>query len=821
MKYTIQAIGKIIKASGRIANDATIATILTDSRSLFFPEETLFFALKGRTNDGHKYVRELYKLKVRNFVVQNFLPEFESMVDANFLVVKDSLAALQKLAQHHRKQFSYPVIAITGSNGKTTVKEFLFQLLHEEFNIVRSPRSYNSQLGVPLSIWQMSEQNTLGIFEAGISQPNEMELLNDIIRPTIGVITNIGEAHQENFISTSQKCMEKLQLFVDCETIIYNADDPLISQCLEASLLSHKAIGWSRTNDESPLYVEAIEKQSNQTVIHCTLLGLQKRFVIPFTDDASIEDVIHCIALILYLKPTMVNEVERFTKLEPVAMRLEEKQGRRGCTLINDTYNSDLNSLTIALDFLVRRSTDKQLKRTVILSDILQTGTLPKSLYKKVANLLERKHIDHFIGVGRDLVEMGHLFEMEKNLFRTTEELLESEILQKFDHEMILVKGSRMFHFERVVEKLEAKVYQTILEVDLDAVVHNFNHYRSLLPNKTKIIAMVKAGGYGTGGYQLAKTLQEHHCDYLAVALADEGAAMRREGISIPIIVMNPEFGSFDHIFEYSLEPEIYSFKVLEEICHEANRRGIANYPIHIKIDTGMHRLGFSPSDMSRLGMFLKNRSGVKVRSVFSHFAAADVAGEDQFSKMQYDRLCAAKQELEEIIGYKPLGHILNTAGIERFSEYALDMARLGIGLYGLSPTDQSGLMPVATLKTQILQIKDIPQGDTIGYSRRGKAEKTIRIAILPIGYADGFNRQLGNGVGEVLVNGKRCPTIGNICMDTCMINISDVEANEGDPVILFGEGLPITEIAEKLGTISYEVLTSVSERVKRVYYKG
>lgn len=820
MEYTIKDIATIIGADVHPLFDANISLLLTDSRRLSFPEQSLFFALQTKTNDGHNYIPELYKLRVRNFVVSRRLPEFEYMPDANFLVVKDTLKALQKLAIYHRKRFHIPVIGITGSNGKTVVKEFLYQLLHNEFNIVRSPRSYNSQLGVPLSVWQMNEKNTLGIFEAGISQPDEMERLQPIIAPTIGVITNIGEAHQENFISSTQKCLEKLTLFNECEAIIYNGDDAFIANCIESACLSHKAITWSRTDSEAPLFIESIEKGDNETTIHCTLLGFDSTYTIPFTDDASIENVIHCMAVMLYLKPTSVNDVEKFKHLEPVAMRLDIKEGINNCQLINDTYNSDINSLDIALDFQQSRHVGKNLKSTLILSDILQSGTLPKSLYKKVADLVHRKKVDRIIGIGRDLKEYGSFFDIEKEFYVTTDEFIHSPSFKNFKNELILIKGSRPFHFERISELLEKKVHETILEVNLDAVVHNFNFYRSKLKPETKMVCMVKAFAYGAGSYELAKTLQEHRCDYLAVAVADEGAALRKEGISIPIIVMNPEFSSFNVLFENQLEPEVYSFRLLEAMIKETERRGITSYPVHIKIDTGMHRLGFQPAEIPQLCEQLKTQSGIIVRSVFSHLVGSDSSCFDDFTRRQLETFTQASHELETRLEHKVIKHILNSAGIERFPEYQMDMVRLGIGLYGVSASGMKGLRNISTLKTTILEILHVPAGDSIGYSRRSYVERDSRIATIPIGYADGLNRHFGNRKGEVVVRGKRCPIIGNICMDACMIDVTDTDAQEGDSVIIFGEELPVSELADKLQTIPYEILTSVSPRVKRVYYR-
>ena len=823
MNYSIKEISDIIKATCDIMYDSTIAHLLTDSRAVSFPETTLFFALKTKTNDGHKYISDLYKLGVRNFVITSKHQEYKNLENANFLVVKNVLKALQQLVVHHRKRFSIPVVGITGSNGKTVVKELLYQLMHTDFNIVRSPRSYNSQIGVPLSVWEMGEQHTLGIFEAGISRPHEMDELRPIIAPTIGLITNIGEAHQENFESTKAKCIEKLSLFVDSDVIIYNADDKLIESALDASCLSYKAIGWSYKDADATLFVNSVKKEETFTRLRCTTMGITREYTVPFVDDGFIEDIIHCMAVMFYLNPSgIVNKDEVFASLESVAMRLEIKQGVNGCQLINDTYNSDINSLSVALDFQHSRIAGKDLKSTVILSDILQSGVLPKTLYAKVAELLFRKNVNRIIGVGKNISEHGSLFEnMEREFYPSTVAFIKTFRQEMFDNEMILIKGSRLFHFEKITELMEKKVHETILEVNLDAIIHNYNYYRSRLNSRTKMVCMVKAFGYGIGSFELAKTLQEHRCDYLAVAVADEGEDLRKEGISIPIIVMNPELSSFNPLFENMLEPEVYSFRILDALIKEAKRRGITSFPVHIKIDTGMHRLGFDPSDISEICRKIKAQSGLVVRSIFSHLAGSDSPEFDDFTMRQIEVFTGAAVEIENGLGYNVLKHILNSAGIERFADYQKDMVRLGISLYGVSASGESkGLQCVCSLKTIILQIQNVPAGDSVGYGRKTFVERDSRIAIIPIGYADGFNRRLSNGVGEVLVGGKRCPVVGNVCMDACMIDVTDVEANEGDRVIIFNEELTVSEIAEKTETIPYEILTSISPRVKRVYYR-
>jgi alanine racemase len=825
MNYTIREIAEITGVNQASAGNgnACITHLLIDSRTVSYPETSLFFALKTKTNDGHKYINDLYHHGVRNFVVTEKPHHPEQFKEANFLTVKDTLSTLQKLASHHRKRFSIPVLGITGSNGKTVVKEFLFQLLHNDFNIVRSPRSYNSQIGVPLSVWEMNENHSFGIFEAGISKPGEMDNLRKIIRPTIGLITNIGEAHQENFKSSKEKCIEKLSLFVDSNIIIYNADDKLIESALEASCLSYKAIGWSRKDTDATLFVKSVKKSENTTKICCMMMGVTHEFTVPYISDAYIEDIIHCIAILFYLKPEEILSKDRdFAMLEPVAMRLEIMQGINGCQVINDTYNSDVNSLNAALDLQTGRNRDHHLKNTVILSDIVQSGVAPETLYGKVAELLKRKKTERVIGIGKDISVCRRLFSgFESEFFPSTEDFIKMFEGKKFKDESVLIKGSRSFHFERITELLEKKVHETILEVNLDAVVHNYKIYRSMLDRKTKITGMVKAFGYGVGSFELAKTLQNHGCDYLAVAVADEGEELRKEGISIPLMVMNPELSSFNLLFEYLLEPEVYGFQLLDALIKESARRGITSFPIHIKIDTGMHRLGFNVEDIPAVCDKIRKQSGLKVRSVFTHLAGSDDPALDGYTQHQLDTFKEASLQMEKELGYPFLKHALNSAGIERFTGYQMDMVRLGISLYGISASGAvKDLQCVCSLKTIILQTRKLKAGDSVGYSRNGVLKRDSTVAVIPVGYADGYNRRLGNGVGEVLIKGKRCPVVGNVCMDTCTIDVTDIEAEEGDGVILFNDKLTVSEIADKLNTIPYEILTSLSPRVKRIYFR-
>lgn len=824
MLYTIGEITGIINGKGLLgAPDNVITRLLTDSRSLSFPEGTLFFALKTRHGDGHRYIGDLYRRGVRDFVVTE-TDDIEEFKDANFIVVEESNAALQTLAAHHRAQFGIPIVGITGSDGKTIVKEWLYHIVTGNYNATRSPRSYNSQIGVPLSVWQLREGNTLGIFEAGISCPHEMERLQKIIRPTIGIITNISNAHQENFGSAEEKCREKLQLFKECDVIIYNADSHILSSTIDSVLLPAKEIAWSQKDTERPLYIESIEKDAQGTTIRYQYLTIHNSYRIPFFDDASIEDSINCLAAALYLMVPPPIIAERMEQLEPVAMRLEVKEGKRGCMIINDSYNADTASLEIALDFMERRSsTMPGLRRTLILADIKQSGEEAHALYSRVLDCIVKRNIGKFIGVGKDICSQAPLFDasgIECHFFAGTEELLASRTIKDISNEYILIKGSRSFHFEDVTELLEKKVHQTILEVNLSALRDNLNRYRNTLGAGTRTVCMVKADAYGAGALEVGRTLQECSVDYLAVAVADEGAELRKEGITTGIIVMNPEPSSYHTLFDNKLEPEVYSFGMLHSLIKAASREGITDYPVHIKIDTGMHRLGFLPAEVPALIEALKRQNALTPRSVFSHFVGSDSPLFDSFSAVQIERFNGAATMLQEAFSHKILRHICNSAGAERFTNVQYDMVRLGIGLYGISPIKEDAtLHPISTLKTIILQIHDVPADETVGYSRRGTLKRDSRIAALPIGYADGLNRKLGNGKGYCIVNGRKAPYVGNICMDVCMIDVTGIECCEGDTVEIFGPNLPAAQLAEWLETIPYEVLTSVSNRIKRVYY--
>jgi alanine racemase len=691
--------------------------------------------------------------------------------------------------------------------------------------VTRSPRSYNSQIGVPLSVWLLNEQTKVALFEAGISEPGEMLSLHDIIQPTIGVLTSLGSAHQENFRNMDEKCMEKLQLFRDTEVMIYPSDDDTVSRCVRRSQYQGERIGWSRFSEKAPMYVK-----TEGSHVTYNYKGVEGSYDIPFIDEASIENSITCATVALYLGLTPEEIAERMAHLEPIAMRLEVKEGQRGLTLINDSYNSDINSLDIALDFMNRRPEQEGKSKTLILSDIYQTGESSIELYKEVSDLIMKRGIDRFIGIGPEITSQASQIEIgQKWFFDSVEQFVQSNLFHSLRDEMILLKGARSFGFERISELLEQKVHETILEVDLNAVVDNLNHYRSFLKPETKMVCMIKADAYGAGAVEIAKTLQDHRVDYLAVAVADEGVTLRKAGITQNIIVMNPEMSSFKTLFDYDLEPEVYSFRLMDALIKAARREGITGWPVHIKLDTGMHRLGFGTSpipseggvtEIDRLIDILKHQAAIIPRSVFSHFVGSDSDDFDNFSAMQFRLFDEGSKKIQAAFTHKILRHMDNSAGIEHFPERQMDMCRLGIGLYGVDPRTNGILSTVSTLKTTILQLRKVPKEETVGYSRKGKLTRDSIIAAIPIGYADGLNRKLGNRHCYCLVNGQKAEYVGNICMDVALIDVTDIPCEEGDSVEIFGKNLPVTVLSDVLETIPYEVLTSVSNRVKRVYFQ-
>lgn len=815
MQYKAEEIALVTHARVVGPPDMVVRSVAIDSRTVTAPGSTMFIAIKGERHNGNTFVGELYQRGVRCFLVDNAFYDFEP--DATYILANNTLEAFQKLAAYHRQRFNIPVIGITGTNGKTIVKEWIYQCLHSSLSVVRSPRSFNSQVGVPLSALLIEPQHQLAILEAGISKPDEMVRLEEIIRPAIGIFTHLGEPHQENFTNYQEKASEKMRLFENCKVLIYCSDHTIVDALASSEKYNHlERITWSALKPAF-LEVKNIAKTSGKSEVRYKCNTGEGSFVIPFIDEAYVENALHVATLLFYLGYSAGFVAEKLRNLVPVAMRLELKQGVNQCTLINDTYNSDLGSLSVAVDFLVNQR--QHSKKTVILSDILQSGQTGEHLYSEVAALIKNKSIDRLIGIGPVLNCHKHLFLNESEFYADTNSFILQLKRGNFLNEAILVKGSRAFEFEKIVAALEEKAHETVLEINLNAMVHNLNYFRSLLNPGTKLVAMVKAFSYGSGSHEIANLLQYHRVDYLAVAFADEGVALREAGITMPVMVMNPEQHSFQQIIRYKLEPEIYSFKVLKEFLAEAETEGVTDFPIHVKLDTGMHRLGFLEHETDLLIEKLKSQQTLKVSSVFSHLAGSDEEGLDYFTREQIEVFERTSQRIMQAFTYKIFRHILNSAGIERFSSAQYDMVRLGIGLYGISSANGT-LRQVSRLKTVILQIKEIPANETIGYGRKYKATEAMKIAILPIGYADGIHRVLGNGAGKFYVNGKLAPVVGNICMDMCMIDLRGIDAREGDEVIVFGDEYPINEIAAQMKTIPYEVFTSISRRVKRIYYQ-
>ena len=814
--YSVEELSTIFGGKSFIENpDVKIRALLTDSRKLTDTSQGLFFALKGR-RDGHTFIQEVYDTGVRSFVIADEDFDHTLFSGSNFYLVTDTLASLQTLAAHHRIQFTYPVIGITGSNGKTVVKEWLYQLLAPESNIVRSPKSFNSQIGVPLSVWEMNEENNLGIFEAGISRTGEMENLAKVIKPTIGILTNIGEAHYEGFEDKDEKIREKLKLFEDVDIFIYSSK---YLDEYEGELPGENKFSWCYRNKADLEVFDDEVLEGKFQFLRARYNGEDIEALIPFTDQASIENGIICWATLLALGYEPGEADKRLAKLMPLNMRLELKNGINNCSLIDDSYSLDLSSLAIALDFLQQQN--QHLRRTLILSDIPGDSLKELSIYERVARILENKSVNRLIGVGPHIKKYASEFKMETIFFESTDELISKLPSLKLVNETILLKGGRSFEFERISALLTQKVHETVLEINLTALEHNLNHYKSLLKPNVKIMAMVKAFSYGSGSFEIANLLEFNKVDYLAVAFADEGVSLRKDGITIPIMVMSPDVLAFDTIIENKLEPEIYSIRIFNEFLEVLNRKNISNYPVHIKLDTGMHRLGFEEKDVAGLIQLLSETEAMHVQSIFSHLVASEDKEEDPFTVEQVEKFEHLSSLIKENLNYPVLRHLANTSAISRFPEAQFDMVRLGIGLYGIdsSYTKGSPLQTVTSLKTNISQIKEIPLGDTIGYNRSGKMTKAGKIATVKIGYADGYSRALGNGVGKMLVKGKVVSTIGKICMDMCMIDVTGLDVSESDEVIVFNNEIRVEDIAKKINTIPYEILTGISQRVKRVYY--
>ena len=818
MAYSVAHINEIV--AGRLipgaSPDSAIEHLLLDSRRLIFPETSLFFALRGPRRDGSQFAKELYKRGLRNFVLEQAL----DLPGANQIVVGDTLAALQKLVAAHRRQFSIPVIGITGSNGKTIIKEWLNQLLEEDYDIVRSPKSYNSQTGVPLSVWQLGPQHQLAIFEAGISRRGEMERLAPVIRPTIGVFTNIGEAHSEGFHSLEEKAAEKMKLFVHAETLVFCSDYPVVASAIPQG---PHPFAWGHAEDAA-VRILRLEKKEGWTTVDLTYAAATFSIAIPFTDTASVENALHCVAVMLLLHRSPEQIQTRLSRLAPIAMRLELKNGINHCSIINDSYSADLNSLSIALDFLSQQHQHE--KRSVILSDFLESGRDENELYATIAQALGQKQVDRLVGIGPRIgahaSAFGQWFPGEAVFYPTVAAFHADWGRLHFRDETILIKGARIFEFEEIDRLLTEQIHLTVMEIDLNAMAQNLRQFRQLLQPGTRVMAMVKAFGYGSGSFEIASLLQFHGIDWLGVAYADEGVILRKGGIRVPIMVMNTENSSFQLLVEYNLQPVIYSFGLLHAFDRWLRKEGIPAFPVHIELETGMNRLGFPREEIPRLLEALPG-TAFTVLSVFSHFAASEEAQQEAFTRQQAQIFTDAAGRIAKVLGYPFLRHIANSAGIIRYPQLQMDMVRLGIGLYGIDPagSDKVELQEVSTLKTTIAQIKHLHPGDTIGYNRKGIAAAGTVTATVRIGYADGYSRSFGNGVGKMWVKGRLAPTIGIVAMDMTMIDITGIpDVKEGDEVIVFGKELSVSQLAAWSQTIPYEILTSVSQRVKRIYFE-
>lgn len=795
-------------------SDAEISELVYDSRKVQSAAGALFFALKTSHGNGHLFLQDAYKAGVRNFIVEE--QEIEHLAGANMILVNNSLKALQQLAAFHRFHFNIPVIGITGSNGKTVVKEWLFQLLNEDFNIVRSPKSFNSQIGVPLSVWQMTEQHALAIFEAGISLPEEMSNLENMIRPSIGVLTNIGQAHSEGFTSMHQKLAEKLKLFTNAEVLIIEEKNAKDVQ------LSARLFTWG-SSDKATVKVGEIISQGTQTTIHLAFSGNRFSVSIPFTDEASVQNAITCCCVLLYLNYDLNALKDRFARLHAMDMRLHFVHGMNDCNIINDSYSADLTSLYIALNFLAQQRTAQ--KRTVILSDFVESGKSDKVLYRNIATALERFGVKKVIGIGSQIGEFLPQYlsgGITAQFYLATDNFIQHFRTSSFQDEVILIKGARKFAFERIVQLLQQKVHQTVLEINLNAIVHNLKQYQKVLKKGTKLMAMVKAFAYGSGGAEIASVLQYNNVQYLGVAYTDEGADLRKEGISLPVMVMNADLISFPSLVDYNLQPVIYSFELLQKFEHYIKDQGLTSWPVHLEVETGMNRLGFAIEDIAAIGAHFAQSPYLKIESVFSHLVASEDPAQDEFTALQAKRFKEAVKELKRHISYPFLQHIANSAAIVRHPGLQMDMVRLGIGLYGIeNETHQLNLQPVATLRSTIALLKTVKSGETVSYNRRGQVKEDSVIATVRIGYADGFSRRLSNGKGKMWVRGKLAPVIGTVCMDMTMIDVTGIPGvREGDEVIIFGKDLSVQQVAEWMGTIPYELMTSISQRVKRVYFQ-
>lgn len=824
MTYTLYDIATLlgVKPSGSGQN-FVIENLLTDSRKLIVPETTLFFAINGPVNSAYPYIAQLYGMGVRAFVVDLDFKNVYDFPEALFLVVENPLNALQHLATYHRSLFKIPVIGITGSNGKTIVKEWLDYFLNDKYRIVKSPKSYNSQIGVPLSVWQMAASHTLAIFEAGISQKGEMEKLEHIIKPDVCLITTIGEAHASGFKNIDEKIEEKLLLCKGAKLLICNNDDHLFNEHVTAFSEQHPALrvlSWG-FNEQADLIVTLKKRTGNATIVLCSFRNQDFELQIPYRDMASVSNALTCISLLLYLNISVPVIAEKLHHLPVVEMRLEMRAGINNCSVINDSYISDLTSLVAALDFMAQQH--QHLKKTIILSDVFQLRKDVSTTYRYLSTLLNKHEINRLIAVGPALMNYRELFSKipETHFYFSTDDLMKAIPQLHFNHETILLKGARVFQFEKVAAVLELQTHDAVFEINLSAIRNNLRFYRNSIRG-TKLMAMVKAFSYGAGSFEIANVLERERVDYLAVAYPDEGVELRRNGVSLPIMVMNTEEAGFENMVRYNLEPEIFSFRIAHSFIAFLEHKGIMAYPVHLKMDTGMHRLGFELHDMPALCLLLKQSPAFKIQSVFSHLVGSDNPKLDDFTLLQSERFKQMCAQIETSTGYPFIKHISNSSAILRHPDLRMDMVRLGIGLYGLDnsvPDAVDNLVQVGTLRTTISQIREVKSGDAVGYNRSGVLSRDSTIATIRIGYADGYPRMLGNGVGEVWVNGKLAPVVGNVCMDMTMIDITGLDAREGDSVILFGPQYSVANVAKKCNTIPYEILSGISQRIRRIYY--
>lgn len=815
-KWSLNNLADVVEGKFFGKESNFFSRIITDSRNVSRSNDLLFIAVKGTNHNGHSFIKDLYAVGVRSFIVSDNI-DFKKYPEASFLLVENSIKALQKLAGYKRSLYKNTVIAITGSNGKTIVKEWMYHILSPYYKITRSPKSYNSQIGVPLSLWLIDDDSDFAFIEAGISLPGEMKALESVIKPDIAIVTNIGQAHLANFNSAEQLTIEKANLLKNAKTAIVDKENQMLFDIV-AKFSKIKVLSFSAKTD-SDVFVKEILNLGDYTAISIVYQNKTHNIVIPFTDSGSIQNAVSCFCLIAALdldrKDMFAN---RFDTLPGVKMRLETIDGVHNSIIINDSYNSDINSLVIALDYLNQKKAGKE--TMLIMSDILQSSENEEGLCLNISKILKDKKINSFIGIGQILKRNKDVFPSGSRFYSDTEEFLEKSALHTFYDKAVLLKGARDFKFEKITNRLQYKNHLSVVETDFNLMRQNLNCFKSCIDSNTKMMVMVKAFSYGSGYREVAGFLQHNRIDYLAVAFTDEGVELRDYGIETPIMVMNPNIRSLQSMIEYRLEPEVYSLSLLKELVRELNASNIEYFPVHIKLDTGMHRLGLNANDLKEMCSLIKKCGKIKIVSVFTHLSGSDSETFDSFTHKQAAEFNQMYSSICEIIGYNPDRHILNSSGILRFPEYKFEMVRLGIGLYGLMPDQFKGLITVSVFKSEISQIHFVNKDETVSYNRSGKLERDSVIATVPVGYADGFDRRLGNGNWYFIINGKKARVIGDVCMDMCMADITGIEANEGDEVVIFGPANPVLKMASVLKTIPYEIITGISQRVKRIYFE-